>query len=308
MPDLYHPNAHLEAEVVARGLSAAANAFRRCRMEPRVPGAGAECNSLILGELIGKRFVVYVRITIEDETEEGPGPAPGALIDAARELDAEPHLIRVHMRRVGGGTSFAYFGYYEFIEAVLGNEKEWNRALLPGKSVADFLRLVAGKLSALRIENVIDSDCAKLRLFLDGTEPYAGTIDAGDLLRSTIRSDEYDIFTCSCGVAGCAGIWRGVVVVNDGPLTLWKAYYAKGRRVFVFDRSQYRDEILLRVKEVVQFVRGGEGRSVVPYEHGFSYLEKALYEAEEAPEQSKAAANILTWSADSGPPDSINKD
>ena len=111
MPDFDHPNAHLEEEIVDRGISAVANAFRRCRMTPRTLEKGVGCNSLILGELSGKRFVVYVRITLEDETEDGVGPTPGVLADAARELDAEPHLIRVHMRKVGGGTGFAYFGY-----------------------------------------------------------------------------------------------------------------------------------------------------------------------------------------------------
>jgi hypothetical protein len=267
-------------------------------MTPRTPEKGAGCNSLLLGELSGKRFVVYVRITLEDETEDGVGPTPGVLVDAARELDAEPHLIRVHMRKVGGGTGFAYFGYQEFIDAVLANESEWNLALLHGKRVSDYLHLVHNKLSLLRIENVIAENSVKLRLFVDEHEPYSGTIDAGYLLRSTIRSDEYEIFTCSCGVAGCAGIWRGVIVVNEGPYTLWKAYYAKGRKIFVFDRSEYRREILLKVKEAVEYVRSGKDRCFVPYDHGFEYLEKALYEADESPATSKPPSGFLTWAPD----------
>ena len=66
MPDFYHPNSHLPDDVVARGLSAAANAFRRCRMQPRVPTRGADCNSLILGELGEKRFAAYVRMTVDN--------------------------------------------------------------------------------------------------------------------------------------------------------------------------------------------------------------------------------------------------
>ena len=294
MSDSDHPNAHLDDEMVQRGVKQAACAFRRCRMTPRTPETGHGRNSLLLGDLFGKRFVVYVRITLDDETEDGVGPTPGVLIEAAQELDAEPHVIRVHIERLDGETMYEYFGYREFIDAVLANESEWNHALLPGRSVSDYLCLVHNKLSRLRIENVVSEKAVKLQLLVDGQEPYPGTIDAGNLLRSTIQSDEYDIFTCTCGEAGCAGIWRGVIVVNEGPYTLWKAYFAKGRRIFVFDRSRYRREILLKVKEAVDYVKCEKAQWIIPYQQGgISYLKEVLHQAEESPAPSNAIPSSL---------------
>jgi hypothetical protein len=282
MPDFDHPNAHLDEQIVSHAIVVVANAFRRCRMTPLAPKISARCNSFIFGELQGKRFVVYVRITLDDEQEEGVGPTPGALIDAAGELDAEPHLIRVHMRQAGQGIGFEYFGYDEFIDAVLGNEPQWNLTLLSGKSIRDYLDLVGGTRSVLNLESVIDDKFIELRLSINGKQPYAGTIHPGELLRSTIRSDEYDIFTCSCGHAGCAGISRGVVVVNDGPFTLWKAYYARGRKIFVFNRVQYQQEIVSKIKEAADLVRRGLGRGLIPYERRFDILERRIFEAEDA--------------------------
>ncbi len=63
---------------------------------------------------------------------------------------------------------------------------------------------------------------------------------------------------------------------------LWKAFYARGRRVFLFDKKQYKAEIISKCGEAIQFARSGANRFVVPYEHNFSYLEKAYYMATES--------------------------
>ena len=282
----------------------------------RPPEKQFDCNSLIYGELGRKKFIVYVRITLEEETEEGTGPIPPVLMDAASELGAEPHLIRVHMREVGQGVGFDYYGYEEFIQSVLSNAAEWNSKLIEPKSFSDYVRILKGRISnieiALDIETGFERDKAEidssedvrllrktfgedeinperaketyvsLKLKIDGNEPYSGTIDPGELIRSTIQGDEYEIFTCSCGVAGCAGIWRGVVVVHQDNLILWKAFFAKGRKVFLFDKEQYKAEILGKCGEAIQFARSGENRFVIPWEHSFSYLEKSYYMATES--------------------------
>jgi len=255
MPEFYDPNGHLPEEVIKRGVGVVANAFRRCWMRPLVPGESADCRSLIYGKLRQKGFVVYVRITLDEETEDGVGPIPGALIDAASELEAEPHVIRVHMQKAEQGTSFEYFGYQGFIDSVLSNESEWNRTLLGGKSVSDYFRLVGNTLSTLRLDAVADGDWVRFQILIDGRSPNGHIIDPGALVHSTIRSDVYNIFTCTCGVAECAGIWRGVLVVNEGNLTLWRAYYARGRKIFVFDRTEYRNEILWKTKEAITGAR-----------------------------------------------------
>lgn len=281
-----HFNTHHSEDVIERGLHAVSPAFRRCRMSPKsVPAERFGCNSLLYGEFGRERFLVYVRITVDCETETGTGPMPGLLVDAASELGAEPYVIRVHMTRAGQGVSFQYFGYDEFIDSVMSHSAEWNAQLIAPKSLEDFRRMLGRRVSQLCVEvdlNVEDErEVLSLRVHIDGKEPYQGTICPISLLQSTVRSDEHDIFTCTCGEAGCAGIYRGVIVVNDGPFTLWKAFYARGRRIFLFDREQYRREILEKCGEALRFIRAGENRWIVPYDGRATYFEKAFYEATE---------------------------
>lgn len=283
-----HPNSHLPDDVIENGLSAASGAFRRCLMEPMILSAGRfGCNSLLYGELGEKRFLVFVRMTLNDEVENGTGSLPAIAFDAAAELDAEPHVMRVHMMDIGPGIGFAYYGREEFIRHVLSHTIEWNARLIAPKSVADYARMLRGRISKLDLdlhrEQWMDEEekeeSLSLKLFIDGEQPYPGTIDPGALLRSSVQSDSYEIFTCGCGEAGCAGIFRGVVVVNEGSLTLWKAYHARRRRIFLFDRNQYREEILRKCEEAIQFARSRENRHIVPYIHHLKPLEKAFYAA-----------------------------
>lgn len=279
-------------------------------MEPlRPPLEQFDCNSLIYGELGRKKFIVYVRITLENETEEGAGPVPPMLLDAALELGAEPHLIRVHMRKVGRGISFDYFGYEEFIQSVLSNPAEWNARLIEPKTFSDYVRILKGRMSQIQLEldyttqtddKSENAAYVALKLKIDGHEPYSGTIDPSALLRSTVQGDEYEIFTCSCGDAGCAGIWRGVIVVHDANRILWKAFYAKGRKLFLFDKEQYRSEILTKCGEAIQFVRSGENRYFSPWEHSFPYLEKSYYMATESVGNPNISRLTYTPSPDEG--------
>lgn len=284
-----HPNSHLCDSVIENGLWAASGAFRRCLMEPTIlPTGRFGCNSLLYGELGEKRFLVFVRMTLNDEVEGGTGPLPGIAFDAAAELGAEPHVMRVHMMDIGPGVGFAYYGREEFIRHVLSHTTEWNARLIAPKSVADYVRMLRGQISKLDLDlhwewrdEEEKEENLSLKLFIDGDQPYLGAIDPGELLRSSVQSDGYEIFTCSCGEAGCVGIFRGVVVVNEGSLTLWKAYHARRRRIFLFDRNQYREEILRKCGEAIQFARSRENRHVVPYIHHLKPLEKAFYAATE---------------------------
>jgi hypothetical protein len=278
--NLAHPNAHLTPETVRDVLCVAANAFRRCNMQPRQAEFDG-CDSFIAGELGRKRFLVYVRITQGDEQEQGCGPVPGILIDAAVEQEAEPHLIRVHTRRVGEGTAFTYFGYEEFIRHVLSHDAEFAASLLAPRKFSDYVRLLKGNISKLELGLREEGDAGWLTLQIDGAEPYGYVICPASLLASSRKSDDYEIFTCTCGHAGCNGIHRGVRVVHEGSLTLWKAYYARGRRVFLFDQEEYRHEILKKCKNALEFARSSSERYCVPFEgdHGKKWLEKAYFEA-----------------------------
>ena len=234
---------------------------------------------------------------------------------AASELGAEPHLIRVHMREVGPGIGFGYFGYQEFIKSVLSNATEWNSRLIEPKTFSDYVKILRGRVSQIRLDldfttrsehkGEKKSEYVSFDLKIDGHQPYAGTIDPGELILSTIQGDEYEVFTCSCGVAGCAGIWRGVVVVHDANLILWKAFYAKGRKVFLFDKEQYKAEILGKCSEVIEFVRSREDRFVGPWEHSFPYLEKLYCTATESKVDPKISMLTYTPTPDEDRLDSM---
>ena len=114
----FHPNAHLSESVISSAVYGVGFIFEQCGLEPRVVSTDEKLNSLLFGELNGKRFVVYVRITMEDESENKTGPLPGLLLNVARELEAEPHVIWVHMKKEGQGYGLAYFGDVEFKDAV----------------------------------------------------------------------------------------------------------------------------------------------------------------------------------------------
>lgn len=279
-----HPNSHLAEEVIEHGLMFSSSAFYQCKMTPeRIPEERFGCNSLLFGEFCNRRFVAFVRITIDNEVEDGTGPMPGVLFDAATELDAEPHVLRIHMHHVEDGMNFEYFGHGEFIQRVRSFVTEWNARLIAPKTFADFHRMLDGRVSRLELNLVKEISGEKetmlLKLLIDGCEPYSGTISPGALLRSTVEGNEYGIFTCDCGVGECAGIHRGVIVVRNDGMVLWKAFHARGRRIFLFQDDQYRAEILEKCGRLVEFARKGGNRDVIPYHGALNYLEKAYFEA-----------------------------
>jgi hypothetical protein len=72
------------------------------------------------------------------------------------------------------------------------------------------------------------------------------------LAQSATASCELYIFTCTCGVPGCAGIWRGVEVLHEHALVVWLVRSLPPRRVVVFDRDQYCREILTKVTQALE--------------------------------------------------------
>ncbi len=260
-------------------------------MKPKRPANGVYgCNSFIYGRLLRKDFLVYVRITLNDETEEGTGPIPPILIDAASELNAEPHVIRVHMENKSYGTHFSYFGFAEFVAAVRSNVDEWNERILKPRTFEHYVKMVKGRISKLNIKLNVNPVKRKNRpeeifidliLKIDGKRPYYGTIDPIDLMRSTVEGGEFFIFTCGCGVPQCSGIWHGVVVAYKGNMVLWKAHYAKGQTIFIFDKEQYRCEILGKCAEAIRLAREGKERHLAPYGYPISDTEEAYYKATE---------------------------
>ena len=61
-------------------------------------------------------------------------------------------------------------------------------------------------------------------LTIDGGSPLQNTADDFDIVEfilSTRKDGSYFIWTCSCGVPGCAGYFNGIEVRTEGDLTYW---------------------------------------------------------------------------------------
>lgn len=95
----------------------------------------------------------------------------------------------------------------------------------------------------LELEEVRDEDQVQLNgvLLIDGRQVsgrdgYA--LNWAGLTRALLSEGEHYPITCSCGDAGCAGIWTPVTAVHVGPLLHWTllAPYKLGR--LAFNREQ----------------------------------------------------------------------
>lgn len=92
-------------------------------------------------------------------------------------------------------------------------------------------------------------------------EPHC--LDLGQLVQSLHTDGWAEIFTCKCGVAGCAGIVEGIKVAHLGPLIQWSfrrpqsANNMSGwrtravRTALLFDR----DQMLAAIQDFVQAAR-----------------------------------------------------
>ncbi|RBP36074.1 hypothetical protein DES53_11822 [Roseimicrobium gellanilyticum] len=170
----------------------------------------------------------------------------------------------------------------ETMEHMLSRNVERDAALLAPRTFQDYVRLLGGKVSTLKLELRVENPNERwLTLKVDGGTPYGSAICTVNLLDSTRLSGDFHIFTCACGHAGCNRIYRGVRVVHEGACTLWKAYYAKGRKLFLFDREQYRAEILRGCTEVVDFLRESPENFCSPVESPTrrKWLERAYFQA-----------------------------
>ena len=308
------PNGELSEDEVATGQRTAAGPFHRCHVKPELV-QGYPCRTLVLGALGGKRYLIYARVTRLEAEEQGTGPMPLVLFDAARELQAEPLVVRVNMAPFGSGIVFKYFGVDE-AERLLKSNSAYQAVLLRGKTVNDFRRLLHGKINhfELQIEQVAysrwrsafanprlpESERTRLepkrhvtgwalRLVVDGEPVKTPVISLRHLVRSTFLNDGHYIFTDETG--DNVDDIPAAIVVSDGNATLWKAHGLKPRRVWLFERQQYRAEVLSRVQDYLSRYKTLPSEQVFSSEYsemtnvcvgGVEYLEQAIYEAGES--------------------------
>lgn len=315
--DFYDPNAGIDPEVRDWAARLSLFPFENARVLPEgIAHHGVDQHGFVAGQTGKQVHLVYVRVTLEDEQEEGTGPIPGILIDWAREMRAEPHVVRIHFRSQSEGTAIEYFGHDQ-LQADLQAGDWFLRKLLRGRTARDCLRLVGGCPSKLELqirrnlpgeppERDLDPELLAIFGAVDVPAPeeraaYRGYVSLGmrvdtlphprvetsflslgALLRSTHLNDEHFIFTCSCGAPQCSDIWSGVDTVHEDGLLVWRLRSFAPRRLVVFDRDQYREEILTKVraalvlqKEMGPDVHIGAGESR-------ERIESALFVAEEA--------------------------
>ena len=105
---------------------------------------------------------------------------------------------------------------------------------------------------------------------IDG-KPFYRCLDLYELVRSTKGEGEFFLITCTCGEAGCAGIFDGVLVTHEGESIRWKVptplqapdtdcgVAELNYDEFVFERNSYVKvirEALMQLKEYISSFDG----------------------------------------------------
>jgi hypothetical protein len=81
------------------------------------------------------------------------------------------------------------------------------------------------------------------------------TTDLGELICSTQAGGEFFIITCTCGVAGCAGIYKGIKVQHAAGNILWNVVQPLAQpRQFIFERNAYEQAIRDCIRQGQQLI------------------------------------------------------
>ena len=62
-------------------------------------------------------------------------------------------------------------------------------------------------------------------IIIDGGSPLQSNddcFDVSEFIKSTKEDGVYFIWTCGCGIPGCAGYLDGIRIQTNGDLTIWK--------------------------------------------------------------------------------------
>jgi hypothetical protein len=167
---------------------------------------------------------------------------------------------------------------------MLSKSDERKKPLLGKRTMSDFRRILHDRISDFRIRLETVRWSIGLRIMLkvevDGNGLHRLEYCPCSLLQSLIEErGTHGILTCTCGMPECAGIDRHVIVVHEEGRTLWKAYHTMGRKVFLFETRQYREEILGKVREAMELADSEKDAGVRNFDGpgGRSFLAE-LYE------------------------------
>ena len=87
------------------------------------------------------------------------------------------------------------------------------------------------------LKAIIEADGGKL--LIDGLRPTRVSASTGTLVESVVHEGEYEFYVCSCGEAGCAGLFVSQGVRYDGNVIVWKVIEPKPEGEYRFDRDEY---------------------------------------------------------------------
>jgi hypothetical protein len=99
------------------------------------------------------------------------------------------------------------------------------------------------------------------------TDDETDMLHFDELIKSIYGYGYFEIYTCECGFAGCAGIWEDILVNQDGGTVLWTVPQPlktpdEGETEynhFIFDREQYRQAIQTGLDEAREIIKKHAG-------------------------------------------------
>jgi hypothetical protein len=94
-------------------------------------------------------------------------------------------------------------------------------------------------------------------------------VDLGQLALSLQGDGEFFIITCTCGVAGCAGLTRGVQVTHDGKNVHWVIREPGPTRTLVFEGQAYPEAIKQGLAQFEQRCVEHPGMEPVPRQNRY---------------------------------------
>ena len=82
-----------------------------------------------------------------------------------------------------------------------------------------------------------------LDILIDGVNPSSNVFDPIEFIASTFKLQKSYMFTCSCGIPGCAGVHRGIHIKQRRHTIEWRNLDTPVRtsqRFYSFDKNEYK--------------------------------------------------------------------
>jgi hypothetical protein len=122
---------------------------------------------------------------------------------------------------------------------------EYHQILKGLKQIMDKIEFTIGEITEIKNSNIREYD---VQVILNGTVLTHQIFNAGDVV-PTSRFDfaQFDLFTCGCGVAGCAGFFTRVIHQKTNNSVKWTFpddnSYIVEKLEYEFDRSEFENAL-----------------------------------------------------------------